>query len=59
MREHGDKAHQILLSLRQQATDATSASHLSPADAGSISKLGSVPTLTRGATLSRLLAQAG
>ncbi|HEY0544733.1 MAG TPA: hypothetical protein VGC91_04980 [Pyrinomonadaceae bacterium] len=59
MREHGVTAHQIQKSLRELATDERHRKPLSPAHAGSISHITLVPTLTRGARLSRLLAQAG
>ena len=55
----GTEAHQILKSLRELATDERQSNHLSPARAGSMSNLALSPTLTRGATLSRLLTQAG
>ncbi|HEY0545194.1 MAG TPA: hypothetical protein VGC91_07340 [Pyrinomonadaceae bacterium] len=46
-------------SLREQATNERQSNHLPPAHAGFISNFALSPTLTRGATLSRLLAQAG
>ncbi|HEY0545085.1 MAG TPA: hypothetical protein VGC91_06780 [Pyrinomonadaceae bacterium] len=58
MRQHGVMTHQIQKSLRELATDESQKKHLSPAHAGSISYFGLFPTLTHGATLSRLLAQA-